>query len=404
MPLTDAAIRKAKGQKRPRKLFDGGGLYVLVQPNGKKYWRLKYRHAGREKVFALGVYPSVSLKEARDGRDEAKRLLKAGQDPTTERKLQRRAAETNAANTFERIARQWIENQRNQWTETHANRVERSLEAEIFPDLGNRPIRDITARELLMTLRKIEKRDALETAQRVLQRCSAVFRYAIAAGLCDNNPAADLKGALKSPNKTVGRGAVSAAELPEFLQKLDAYDALRPETKFALRLLILTFVRPGELRAAEWTEFDRDKAEWRIPAERMKMRAEHVVPLSVQALEVLEKLEPLTGRRRYLFPNQTKPTKPMSENTLLYAMYRLGYHSRATAHGFRATASTILNEQGWRPDVIERQLAHAERNKIRKAYNRAEYLAERRQMMQAWADYLDAIKAGSNVTSIRESA
>lgn len=401
MPLTDTAIRKAKGHTKPRKLFDGGGLYLLVNPNGAKYWRLKYRHANREKVMALGVYPHVSLKQARESRDVAKRILKQGQDPVTMRKLERRALEANAANTFERIARQWIENQRNQWTPDHADRVECSLEKEIFPELGSRPIRDITAPELLMALRKVEKRGALETAQRVLQRCGAVFRYGISVGACDVNPAADLRGAIKAPKKRVSRNAVSAGELPEFLRKLDAYDKLRPETRLALRLLILTFVRPGELRGAQWSEFDLDKAEWRIPAERMKMREPHIVPLSRQALAVLKELEPLTGHKRCLFPNQSDPTKPMSENTLLYAMYRLGYHSRATAHGFRATASTILNEQGWKPDVIERQLAHAERNKVRAAYNRAQYLAERRKMMQTWADYLDASKDGDKVVTLR---
>lgn len=400
MPLTDTAVRKAKGREKPYKLADAGGLYLLVNPEGRKYWRLKYRHAKRERVMALGVYPAVSLAEAREEREKAKRLLKQGKDPVSERKLQGHALEVSAANTFKRIAMQWIDNQRNQWTPDHADRVQQSLEKDVFPDLGNRPISEITAKELLTTLRKAEKRGALETAQRVLQRCSAIYRYAIAAGLCENNPATDLKGALKSPKRT-SRGAIAATELPEFLERLDAYDKLRPETRLGLRLLILTFVRPGELRAAEWTEFDLKKAEWRIPAERMKMRAPHIVPLSRQALEVIKELQPLTGHKRYLFPNQSKPSQPMSENTLLYAMYRLGYHSRATAHGFRATASTILNEQGWRPDVIERQLAHAERNKVRAAYNRAEYLAERRQMMQAWADYLDAIKVGNNVVAIK---
>jgi integrase len=400
--LTDTAIRKAKGRERPYKLADGGGLYLLVNPTGKKYWRLKYRHWGKEKVLALGVYPEVTLAQARDGRDDAKRLLREKQDPVATRQRQRQAAESAAANTFEHIAREWVAQQRHSWTPDHADRVLKSLEKDVFPEIGTQPISEINAQELLVTLRKVEKRGATATAQRSLQRCSAIFRYCIASSRCTSNPAADLKGALK-PHKTTSRAALSAAELPEFLNKLDIYDG-RPETKIALRLLILTFVRPGELRAAQWSEFDLAKAEWRIPAERMKMRTEHVVPLSTQAVKALEELHPLTGYRRLLFPNQSNPQKCMSENTLLFAMYRMGYHSRATAHGFRATASTILNEQGYRPDVIERQLAHVERNKVRAAYNRASYLEERRKMMQAWADYLDGLATGANVVPLHGAA
>lgn len=397
--LTDAAIRRAGARTKPYKLADGGGLYLHVQPNGARYWRLKYRSRGKEKLLALGVYPGVSLKNARNGRDAAKRLLKEGLDPVTARKEQRRAVEIASANTFERIACEWVGQQRHRWTPDHADRVLKSLEKDIFPDLGDRPISEMTAQELLATLRKVEKRGATETAQRIMQRCASVFRYGVVTARCAGNPAADLKGALK-PHKASSRKALAAADLPEFLKKLDAYDG-RLETRIALRLLALTFTRPGEIRAAEWTEFDFDKVEWRIPAARMKMRSEHVVPLPRQALEALEELRPLTGRYRYLFPNQSDPKKPMSVNTLLYAMYRMGYHSRATAHGFRATASTILNEQGFKPDVIERQLAHAERNKIRAAYNRASYLPERRKMMQAWADYLDGLATGANVVALK---
>ncbi len=398
--LTNTAIRAAKGREKPYKLSDAKGLYLLVNPAGSRYWRLKYRYAGKEKVLALGVYPDVTLAEARDGRDDAKRLLRAGNDPVATRRRERRAAEAGAANTFEAIAREWAGKQR--WTPSHFDRVVQSLDNDIFADLGAESISAITAQDLLASLRKVEKRGVTETAHRLLQRCGAVFRYGIASGYCASNPGADLRGAL-TPHKAASRPALSAADLPEYLQKLEAYDG-RPETRMGLRLLALTFVRPGELRAAEWSEFDLETSEWRIPAERMKMGDEHVVPLSRQAGEALNELHLLTGRSRYLFPNQSNHDKCMSASTLLYAMYRMGYHSRATTHGFRATASTAMNEQGWRPDVIERQLAHAERNKTRAAYNRASYLQERRDMMQHWADYLDGLVAGDNVVSGRFGA
>lgn len=402
MPLTDRAVRNARGREKQYKLFDGGGLYLLVNTTGAKYWRLKYRLAGREKTLALGVYPQVTLAVARKARESAKELIKQGQDPVLIRKLKQRQDEVEAATTFERVTKKWIEDRGNEWTEKHATRVLDSLEKNIFPDLGSRPIMAITPPELLLTLRRIEKRGALDLAQRVLQRTSAVFRYGIAAGLCNHNPASDLKGALKTP-KRGNRAALSAKELPALLRKVDTYDGY-PETKIALKLLALTFVRPGEMRAAEWAEFDLKAKEWRIPASRMKMRAEHIVPLSRQAIALLKELQQLTGHSKFLFPGRNNPRKCISENTLLYALYRMGYHSQATAHGFRATASTILNEQGWHPDVIERQLAHAPRNKVRAAYNRAEYLAERRKMMQHWAEHLDKLKAGAEIIPINQSA
>lgn len=402
MVLSDIQIRNAKARAKQYKLSDGGGLYLLVTPDGRKYWRLKYRFLGKEKLLALGVYPDVKAAKAREDRDAAKRLLKEHQDPTTVRKQRRHAAKEASENTFEAITREWVEQRRHQWVPSHAARVLNSLENEIFPALGFRPISEITAPELLGTLRKVEARGALETAQRVLQRCDAIFRYGVVTGRCERSPAADLKGALKTP-KHENRAALSAADLPDFLRKLDAYDG-HLLTRLALNLQALTFVRPGELRGAEWSEIDLEAAEWRIPAERMKMRAPHIVPLSRQAVAALEQLRQLSGRGRFVFPNQTKSGAPISENTVLYALYRLGYHSRATGHGFRATASTILNEQGWRADAIERQLAHKERNKVRAAYHRSEYLEERRQMMQAWADYLDMLKARGKVKGIKRVA
>ncbi len=404
MALSEIAIRNAKVEhgKAQRKLADGAGLYLLITADGSKYWRLKYRWHGKEKVLALGVYPDTKASDARAKRDEAKKLLREGRDPSAVRREQKQAAKAAAANNFEGVAREWVEKKRHEWTADHADAVLKSLEDNLFPDLGTRPISLVTAPELLATLRRIEAREAFETAQRLLQRCRAVFAYAVATSRAERNVAIDLTGALKAPVRS-NRAALSSADLPEFLRKLDAYDG-RLQTKLAMQLQALTFVRPGELRGAEWTEFDLDAAEWRIPAERMKMRTPHVVPLSRQALEVLEQLKRITGGNKYLFPNQAKPHAPMSENTVLFALYRMGYHSRATAHGFRATASTILNEQGWKPDAIERQLAHKERNRVRAAYHRSEYLDERRKMMQAWADYLDALKAGAKVTGIRKVA
>ncbi|PTB18250.1 integrase [Trinickia symbiotica] len=388
MPLTDIAVRNAKPAPEPYKLTDGGGMYLHIHPNGSRYWRMAYRIAGKQKVFAIGVYPAVTLAEARQIRDDAKRLVKQGIDPVAERK---RAAKQNAddrANTFEAIAREWHQTKQGSWTASHAAKILNSLEADIFPALGDRPLTTVTAPDLLEALRVIEKRGALEVAGRVLQRCNAVFRFAIATGRGTYNPAADLRGALKTPEKR-HYAALGHAELPEFMRKLSEYDG-DLQTRLALRLLALTFVRTGELRAAQWTEFDLDGAEWRIPAERMKMREAHIVPLSRQAVDVLRQLEAINGDGAYVLPSRNGRGACISENTVLYALYRMGYHSRATGHGFRATASTILNEMGFPPDWIERQLAHAERNKVRAAYNRAQYLVERRELMQVWADYLDS--------------
>ncbi|MDQ3797601.1 MAG: site-specific integrase, partial [Pseudomonadota bacterium] len=303
-------------------------------------------------------------------------------------------------NSFESIAREWQEQNEGRWAHHHAFVVLRSLQREVFPTLGAKPIHEITAPMILETIKRIAKRDALEVASRVLQRVSSVIRYAIQTGRATYNPAADLVGSLKT-RKVTHRAALSRAELPEFLTKLNAYDG-HPITRLAMKLMVLTFVRSSELRGARWEEFDFERAEWRIPAERMKMGTEHIVPLSRQAVAVIEELRPITGRYELLFPNRNSLNKPMSENALIYAMYRMGYHSKATVHGFRATASTILHELGFWPDVIERQLAHAERNSFRAAYRRSEYLEERRRMMQAWADYLDTLATGATVIPLRE--
>lgn len=374
-------------------------MYLLVNPDGARYWRLKYRLAGKEKLLSLGVFPKVTLAEARERRDVAKRQLRNGCDPSAERKAEKRAAKQAATNSFEAVADEWIEKQKNRWSPRHAKRVRDSLIANVYPAVGHRPIGHIDAPELQPVLRKIESRGAHELRQRVQERVSRVFRYAIASGRCARDPAADLRGAFAAADPR-NYTALPEKELPEFFRRLNDYNG-EPITKLALRLLVLTFVRTGELRGARWSEFDLAKAEWRIPAERMKMRDEHIVPLSRQALEVLEDIKARTGDDRFVFPHRTNSTKHMSENTILYALYRMGYHLRATGHGFRTTASTILNEIGFPPDVIERQLAHTERNKVRAAYNRAQYLPERIRMMQAWADMLDAIANGADVIPLR---
>lgn len=387
MPLSDIAIRNAKPKDKAYKLADSGGLFVLVQPSGGKWWRYRYRFGGKEKTLALGTYPDTGLAEARERHLAARKTLAAGNDPGEAKKDTKRQLAIKNANSFETVAREWYESRRHQWTPKHAGQVMARLEKDIFPRIGYRPIADITASELLVIGRAIEQRGALEIAHRTLQYCGQVFTYALITERADRNPAADLRGALK-PTQKKHYAYLRAHELPEFLTILETYNG-HPQTKLAIRLLMLTFVRTAELRGALWSEIDFDKVEWRIPAERMKMRDPHIVPLSPQAIAILKELQPLTGHWKHIFPNQHKPSGCMSENTIIYALYRMGYHSRATGHGFRATASTILNEHGFRPDVIERQLAHVERNNVRAAYNHAQYLKERRDMMQWWADYLD---------------
>lgn len=396
MPLTDISCKAAKPSDKPRKMADTNGLYLEIMPSGSKYWRLKYRFAGKEKRLAIGVYPEVSLSEARNKREKARKLLAENIDPSQAKKEDKRQTILKCENTFEAIAREWHENQKPGWTERHAHYVIRRLEADIFAPLSMRPIAEITAPELLSTIRLIEKRGAIDLAHRALQTCGQIFRYAIVTGRAERDVSADLRGALKT-KKATHHAAMEASELPEFLENLDKYDG-HPQTKLALKLLLLTFVRTTELRAAQWTEINLEAAEWRIPPERMKMRQLHIVPLSKQSIGVLEELKKINGHSPFVFPNNANPQKCMSENTILFALYRMGYHSRATGHGFRSTASTILNEKGFRSDVIERQLAHSERNKVRASYNHAEYLPDRRKMMQHWGDYLEAAANGeSNV-------
>jgi len=401
--LNDPKIRKAQGKEKAYKLSDGAGMYLLVTPAGQKYWRLKYRIAGKEKTLAMGVYPDVTLAAARIKRKAARELLDKGKDPGLAKKEQKRQEIMQAQSTFEAVAREWHGKQKDRWTPKHATQVLTSLENNIFPALGTRPIAEITPVELLDVLRVIEHRGALDQAAGVLQRCSSVFRYAVASCRAERNPAADLKGALKPPIRT-HYASLSAKDLPEFLSKLDQYEG-HTITRLALRLLMLTFVRTGELRAARWEEFDLDNRLWRIPAERMKMGVEHLVPLSDQVLECLAELREISGHYDLLFPGRNNIHKPMSDNTILYGLYRMGYHGRATGHGFRSTASTILHEMQFPSDAIERQLAHGERDKVRAAYNKALYLDKRTEMMQTWADYLDSQKSDTGkVVPIKQRA
>lgn len=392
MPLTDTAIRNAKPRKKQYKLSDEKGLYLLVMPAGK-YFRLDYRFAGKRKTLALGVYPDVTLKEAREKRNDARKMIGRGIDPVQYKKQTKALLAGRTANGLEAVAREWFVKYKHTWTEGHSRTIIRRLELNVFPWLGNKDVGTITPPELLTVLRRIEDRGALETAHRVKQICGQVFRYAIATGRAERDPSADLRGALP-PTKPKRMSTITdPPKIGELLRAIDGYSG-HLITRCALRLAPLVFVRPGELRKAEWSEIDMDKAEWKIPAEKMKGRIPHIVPLPTQAIEILRSIEPLTGSGRYVFPSLRTTRRPMSNNTVLAALRRLGYaKDEMSGHGFRSMASTLLNEQGWNSDAIERQLAHAERNSVRAAYNYAEFLPERKRMMQAWADYLQAIKS-----------
>lgn len=399
--LTPKECDNAKsGGKSIRKLHDGAGLYLWVYEDGRKYWRLRYWMSGKEKSLSLGVYPEIGLKEARRRRDDNRKLMDDSIDPSAERKAGKLRKLRASENSFEAVAREWYAKQLHTWVPKHADDVLRRFEVNAFPFIGARPIGEIEAPELLEMSRKIEKRGAHDLAHRLMQACGQVFRYGIATGRCRRDVAADLRGAL-TPHVKKHQAAVRPEEVPALLRAIDTYaEQGDKQTMHALQLLALTFVRTNELIGAEWSEFDQEAALWVIPAARMKMKSEHIVPLSAQALAILGQLQALAGRSRFVFPGRNRD-KPISNNTMLFALYRLGYKGKMTGHGFRAVASTMLNEQGYRPDVIERQLAHCERDEVRGAYNRAEYLGERATMMQRWADYLDKLKAGADVIPLR---
>lgn len=400
MPLTDVEARNAKPREKPYKLSDAKGMYLEIMPNGSKYWRVKYRFLGKEKRLALGVYPEVSLKDARIKLDEARSRLASGIDPSAERKAAKTAAIDRAENNFEAVAREWFKKHSPMWAPSHAEKIIRRLERDIFPWIGPQPIAEISAPNLLSVLRRIENRGAVETAHRAHQNCGQIFRYAIATGRAERDPSADLRGALPPTKERHHPSITDPKAIGGLLRAIEGYTGSFI-TKCALQLAPVLFVRPGELRKAEWCEISLENAEWRIPPEKMKMRAVHIVPLSTRAITILEELRPLTGAGQYVFPGARTKSRPMSENTVNAALRRLGYGSDdMTGHGFRSMASTLLNEQGWNRDAIERQLAHAERDSVRAAYNYAEHLPERRRMMQAWADYLETLTNGATIISI----
>ena len=388
MPLTEVQIRKAKPADKPLKLSDGKGLYLLLTPTGSKLWRWKFRVDGKEKLMTLGSYPELGLAQARARHEDERRVLSAGIDPMAQRKADKHARQLAADNSFATVAALWWASWKTARSDNHVESVMRRLRADVFPAIGTRPIAEIEAPELVRMAKVIEKRGAVDIAKRALQTCGQVFRYAIAHGLASRNPAADIKpGDVLASRKKENYARLDAKELPELMRKIEGYRGA-PTTRLAIKLMALTFVRTSELIGARWAEFDLVAKRWDIPASRMKMRTPHVVPLSDQAVEILRTLQLLTGERELLFPGERDHSKPMSNNTILQALKRMGYQGRMTGHGFRGIASTLLHELGFEHAHIEIQLAHQERNAVSASYNHATYLQSRSIMMQSWGDYL----------------
>ena len=405
--LTDSLIKSLKGKAKQYAQNDGDGLSLLVLPNGSMSWRYRYRFAGKAKMLSLRGYPEVSLKEARESRDELKKILQSGKDPSLFRQQASKEKIEAQSNTFEAVAGQWHERWKVDKTLEHAERVWRRLELNIFPHVQNIPISEITPKALKGIIQKLEDRDATSMTRRVLNTCSQVFGFAVHEELMDINPAKNIDAKLAfKPHVEKNFKRVSAKELPALLRDIDRYGdefAGTELTRLGLQLLAYTFVRTSELIGARWDEIDLKKGVWQIPAERMKMRNPHIIKLSAQALAIFKRLHQISGGRELVFPNAKSPKKHMSNNTLIYALYRLGYHSKMTSHGFRGIASTILHEQGYPHAHIELQLAHSEKDKVSSAYNYAEYLEPRAKMLQAWADYLDGIKSGAEVINIKQA-
>ncbi len=400
MRLNDVAVRKAKPDTRSYKMSDGGGMYLEVMPNGSKYWRLKYRFGGKEKRLALGVYPDVPLILARERREKARKLLAQEIDPGEVRQQSKRSNRENAENSFEAVAREWFTRHRHTWAASHADKIINRLENDVFPWIGSKPIADIKPPELLAVIRRTESRGALDTAHRVKQNCGQVFRYAVATGRAERDPSQDLRGAIPSANKNHFASITDPVQVGELLRAIQAFRGTFV-VQSALGLAPLLFVRPGELRRAEWKDFDFDKAEWRYFV--TKTKTEHSVPLAAQAVAMLRDLYALTGHGLYVFPGRD-PQKPMSDAAINAALRRMGYDTKTeiTGHGFRAMARTILAEElHQKPEVIEHQLAHKVPDTLGTAYNRTKFLKERREMMQLWADYLDKLKTGAEVIQIR---
>jgi len=399
--LTDTTARKAKPAEKLYKLADGGGLYLAVMPEGGKLWRWKYRFGGREKLMAIGKYPQVSLAQARELHAEHRRMLAAGVDPMARRKTEKTAEREQIENAFETIAGKWIEHWKEDKSLRHVDSTRRRLDANILPHLGKLPVNGIAAPDIVAMVRAVEQRGARDVAKRVLETTGQIFRYAIAHGYAERNPASDIKprDILKATQKS-NYARVDAKDLPELLRQIEVYQGTHV-TRLAMKLMALTFVRTGELIAAKWSEIDFEEKRWNIPAERMKMRTPHIVPLSRQAVEALENLATITGKNEWIFPGDRDPKKPMSNNTILKALERMGYRGIMTGHGFRGVASTILHEEGYDHQHIELQLAHAPRNAVSAAYNHALYLKPRARMMQEWADYLEELQKKAKVISIR---
>lgn len=384
MPLNDMQIRRAKPEDKPYTLGDGQGLSLLIEPNGSKSWRFRYRYAGKPKMISLGVYPTITLADARSRRDEARKLVAEGKNPSEVRKEQKRALQTESENAFEKIAREWHQLKSAKWSAGYASDIMEAFKNDIFPYVGTRPVGEIKPLELLNVLRKIEKRGALEKMRKVRQRCSEVFRYAIATGRAEYNPAADLSSALEV-HQSNHFPFLKADEIPDFLRALEGYTGSKL-VQIATKLLMITGVRTIELRAALWQEFDLDNAIWEIPAERMKMRRSHLVPLSAQALDLLIELKSMSGNYQLVFPGRNNPNKPMNEASINQLIKRIGYGGKVTGHGFRHTMSTILHEYGFESTWIEMQLAHCDKNKIRGVYNHADYYSNRKEMLNWYSE------------------
>lgn len=402
-PLSDTKVRNAKPQEKEYKLFDGGGMFLLITPSGGKLWHLKYRFNDKEKKLALGSYPEISLSDARERRADARKLLANSVDPGAVRKAQKQA-DIQETETFEIIAREWFQKFSQRWKETHSSRIIRALERDVFPWIGKQPIKEVKAPELLAVLRRIEKRGTLDTAHRVRTICDQIFRYAVATGRAERDPAADLKGAIPPPQEGHMAAITDPVKVGELLRAIDGYEGSFA-VQCALKLAPLVFVRPGELRNMEWSEIDFDNAQWNIPGEKMKMKEPHIVPLATQALEILTAIKPLTSASRYVFPSGRSFNRAMSNNAVLAALRRMGYtKDEMSGHGWRAVARTLLDEVlQVRVDYIEAQLAHRVRDPLGRSYNRTQHLAERRKMMQTWADYLDGLKIGAKILPFRKT-
>lgn len=403
MSVTDVSIRNAKPRDKTYKMYDVGGLYLEVSPSGGKWWRFKYRYAQKEKRLSLGVYPDVPLKKARERRDEMRKLLVDRVDPSQNRKAMKTARLDRTSNSFEVIAREWIVKHGQGWVASHADRTMRRLERDIFPWIGDRPVADLTSLEILSCLRRIENRGAIETSHRALQNCGQVMRYAVVTGRAERDPTSDLRGALPPVQEKHFSAIIEPKQVGELLRMIDGFKGTFV-VQCALKFAPLVFVRPGELRKAKWEDFDLDKAEWRYLI--TKTKTQHIVPLSTQAMFIISELKSLTGAGVYVFPSARSFARPMSDNAILAALRRLGIpKEEMSGHGFRAMARTILDEVlGFRPDLIEHQLAHAVRDPNGRAYNRTAHLPQRQEMMQAWSDYLDGLKEGAKVLPLKRNA